>query len=296
MPEEPVPVSGPLPRGTKVVHLSPDEYDKGQQGPLGGAVSDLAHALIGGMLPSDSGSSKKSDPKKKPKETAAQKAAAEKAAEQKALNAQIQQVENSPWTKLSNALAQQYQQAEVPVAQAVSGSEIPGAQQSAAASALASLGLSPNSSAGQWLAGQTAAAQAQAAPVSAAMQQEAAQYANEAGPISQAIQAYGQANALSEITAPESAWLNALATHIQSNLSYYGVVPTASLGSLAPSVAQALQLSGGYSGTSGAGTTPIQNITANPAGGSRATTNANLLSGGTSSAGVIPSAGTNPGS
>jgi hypothetical protein len=296
VPAQPVPASG-VPKGDKVVTIP---ADSGGQGPLGGAASDLVHALVGGMMPSSgSGQAKKDPGKGKPKETAKEKAAAKAAAkaaeEQKALQAQIQAVENSPWTKLSNALTQQYAQTEVPVAAAVSGSQIPQAQESAAGTALASLGLSPGSSAGQWLQAQTGAAQAQTAPVAQAMAQEGAQYQAEAGPISQAIMAYGQANALSDITAPEASWLNALASHVQSNLSYYGLIPTASLPSLAPGVAQALKLSGGYGGAAGAGTTPLQNVVANQYGGSKpAVPGAGTLGTGTSGAGSVPGATSYP--
>lgn len=207
--------------------------------------------------------------------------------------AEIQAVQNSPWTKLGNALTQQFQQTETPVAAAVSGSEIPGAQAGAANQALASLGLSPDSSAGQWLSSQTAASQATTAPVAQAMKQEGAQYAAEQGPISAAIAAYGQANALSDITAPEASWLNALASHVQTNLSYQGVVPTASLPSLAPSVAKALQLSGGYGGTAGAGTTPLQNVGPAVGGGSKAVGAGNTLAGAGTLYGSVP--GTSPG-
>lgn len=272
----------------------------------GGFISKGLHNVgsLGGWahLAGDVGSwvadSLRSSPAKKkadPTKPAGNTAADQQAAEQKALQAQIQAVENSPWTKLSNALAQQYSQEMTPILQDVSGAQIPGAQAAAGNQALASLGLSPNSSAGQWLSSEAAASQAATAPVAAAMNQEAAQMQQGIGPVTQALMNYGQANALSVETAPEASWLSALGSHITSNLSYYGVIPTASLPSLSPAVAKALQLSGGYSGTSGAGTTPIQNITASPTGGSQVAKNAtSLLGAGSSSAGVIPGAGTNP--
>jgi hypothetical protein len=222
---------------------------------------------------------------------AQREAKAKQQAQTKADEAEIAAVNASPWTQLSNALVSQYQQAETPVAAAVAGSGIGTAQEGAASQALASLGLSPNSSGGQWLASQTAAAQETAAPVAQAMAQEGAQYSAEAGPISKALDAYGQANALEIQTAPEASWLNALASHVTSNLSYEGVVPTAALSSLSPSVAKALQLSGGYLGTSGAGTTPVQNITANAADtGSKAISDASaaLTAEGTTNTGIVP--------
>lgn len=209
-----------------------------------------------------------------------------------AIEQEIKAVDASPWTKLGNALASQYQQEETPVAAAVSGATIPAAQQGAAASALSSLGLSPNSSAAQWLNSQTAAAQAQSAPVAQAMAQEGAQYAAEAGPITQAIMAYGEANALSDLTAPASGWLSALSSHITSNLSYYGDIPKAALGSLPPGVAEALKESGGYPGSTGAGTVPLQNI--NTSGPTSTVGKAAGALGGATGSGVIPGAGISP--
>lgn len=229
-------------------------------------------------------------------EVAKRKDQAQTAATAKAQENEIAQVNASPWTQLGNALASQFQQAETPVAAAVGGQGIGTAQEGAAGQALSSLGLSPGSSAGAWLNSQTQAAQETAAPVSQAMAQEGAQYAAEAGPISKALQAYGQANALEVQTAPEASWLNALASHVTSNLSYEGVVPTASLPSLSPSVAKALQLSGGYIGTSGAGTTPVQNIGSNNEGGSKAIASAGSgLTAGATNTGVIPSPSPTPG-
>lgn len=227
------------------------------------------------------------------KEDAKQAAAATAAKNTAAEEAQIKEVQNSPWTQLSNALTNEYQQEETPVAAAISGSTGNAAEAGAANQALASLGLSSSSPAGQWLSSQTAAADATAAPVENAMAQEGAQYASEQGPITKALQAYGQANALDVQTAPEASWLNALSSHITSNLSYEGVVPTAALSSLSPSVATALQKSGGYLGTSGAGTTPLQNIGANATDtGSKAIANASaaLTSSGTSGTTVPPPA------
>jgi hypothetical protein len=227
---------------------------------------------------------------KTPAETKKEKeAAATKSADQKALQAQIKAVQDSPWTQLSNALTQQYAQAEVPTAALVSGSEGNAAQAGAANQALASLGLSSGSPAGSWLEAQTAAAQATAAPVEQAMAQEGAQYAAEAKPIESALAASGQANALETETAPDASWLQALASHVQSNLSYYGLVPTASLPSLSPGVAQALELSGGYGGSAGSGTTPIQNVEPDKTtGGTKAKTTASTALTSAGSTGVIP--------
>jgi hypothetical protein len=196
-------------------------------------------------------------------------AAAKSAAAQKALQAQIQAVQDSPWTQLSNGLVNQYKTAETPTAAAISGTATPTAQEGAANSALSSLGLSSSSPAGSWLTAQTQAAQQTAAPVSQAMAQEGAQYQAEEQPIENALAAGGEANALAVNTAPEASWVQALASHVQSNLSLYGTVPTAALSSLSPAVAEALKLSGGYPGSSAAGTTQIQNIGPSATGGSK---------------------------
>jgi hypothetical protein len=191
---------------------------------------------------------------------AKKQAAATKTQETQALEQQIQATANNPWTKLGNALTSQYQQEMTPIAPLVSGQGGSQAEVGAADQALASLGLSSGSAPGQWLASQTAAAQQTAAPVAQAMNQEAAQMQSSMNPISAALANYAQANAQLVETAPESGWLNALASHITSNLSYQGVIPTAAEGSLTPSLLEALQRSGGYGG-SGAGTVPLQSLT-----------------------------------
>jgi hypothetical protein len=171
-----------------------------------------------------------------------------------------QDIAKDPWSQLGQALVSQYQAAEAPAAALASGSQGPTAQEGAAASALSSLGLSPTSSAAQWLNSQMQAAQETAAPVQAAMNAYGAQYSAEAGPITQALLNYAQANQLEVATAPEQGWLNALASHVTSNLSYYGSIPKAAVATLPPAVAAALEQSGGYPGSSSAGLVPLQDI------------------------------------
>lgn len=235
---------------------------------------------------------------KKPKETKAQKAAAAKsAAEKAALKAQTQQVANSPWTKLGNALAQQYKSAEAPTASLISGAQTVPGQDTASQTALALLGEGGGSADASTLSAWAGAANAATAPVAAAEKAEGAQYAAEAGPITKALQAGGQANAQAVETAPESSWLQALASHITSNLSYYGSVPTADVGVLeqAPGVAQALQQAGGYGGQTGSGLTPLQDITVANGKVSVAKPNSTVGSPGTVSTATAPAPGTNPG-
>lgn len=204
------------------------------------------------------------------------------------------QIASGPWAQLGQALVSQYQQAETPTLNLVSGAAAPGAEAGAASSALASLGLAPNSSAGSWLSSQMKAADATAAPVDAAMRAEGAQYAAEAGPISKALADYGQANELALATAPENAWLSALASHVTSNLSYYGTIPTAAVQSLEadPAVITALQQSGGYGGST-TGLTPLSSLkTPGITGGSSPLPKLTNVSGLT---GSVPAAGTSPG-
>lgn len=273
-----------------------------QPGAIGNLRHNTAHAWddLAGWL-TDSLHSAPAKPKEKPKPKAAGETDAQKAAaQQKAYQAQIQAVENSPWTKLSNAVAQQYLAAEAPAQALASGSQTQPAVQGAMSQALAEVG--GGGGGGGWLGAQANAAQAATAPVQQAMGAMGAQYAKEAGPISQAVMAYGQANALENITAPESAWLNALASHVTSNLSYYGEIPTADVPVLqsAPGVVSALEQAGGYAGGSGgAGLTPLNALQVQN-GQVQVNKNANALSGlgtvpGSSGGGNVPAPSSNAG-
>lgn len=237
----------------------------------------------------------KADEKNMPKPKTAKKAAApSSAAETKDIE---QEIDSGPWAKLSESLIKQYDSALAPVTAAVSGSTNTAGQADAANQALASLGLSSGSNAGQWLESNLGAANANAAPVSQAMNAYGSQYAAEAGPITKALTAYGQANELEVSTAPEQSWLNALASHITSNLSYYGEVPTGAVSSLPGGLVEALQQSGGYPGSTGAGLTPLSSLSVDETGQVKApkataSTSASAALGG----GTVPGAGTNAGS
>jgi hypothetical protein len=272
-------------------------------------VPELAKVIGGnlvggveGLISGGGGDPKKAAKKGKGGESAAEKAAAAARARTAALE---KQVASSPWTVMADYTAQQYQQA----AQAAQGLINPyaGGQNSqyaqeagaATQNALALTGMGGN--AGSWLAQQQAAANAVTAPVQQAMGQEAGVYAKEAGPISNAVLAFGQANALSEITAPEMSWLNALASHITSNLSYYGEVPSAALPTFQanPALGTAIQQSGGYGGAGGAGLTPVANV---PTLAGTPRSNATGLAGigtgvpGGTSYGTVPTPGPGPSS
>ena len=92
------------------------------------------------------------------------------------------------------------------------------------------------------------------------MQAMGAQFGANQGPISNALAAYANANELMVSTAPASAWLSALQSHITSNLSYYGEVPKAAVGSIPPAVASALSQSGGYPGSASTGLVPLSGL------------------------------------
>ena len=251
---------------SSVSTMTPKQLDaalKEAQGNLGGIgkdlpgassteISEATKALEKGYSPSQVASGVFGDTgSKKPPSNTAETAAIEK------------ELSSGPWAQLSKALVTQYDQALAPVEAAVSGSTGSQGEADAANQALASLGLSSGSSAGSWLGSQLGAANASAAPVEAAMGAYGKQYAAEAGPISKALAAYGQANELSVAYAPETAWLNALASHITSNLSYGGDVPVSAIGSsITGPVAQAFQQAGGYgaAGQIGGGVAPISDI------------------------------------
>lgn len=218
-----------------------------------------------------------------------------KQSQDQATTALEKQIAAGPWSQLGQALVKQYQEEETPTAAAVSGSTGPQAEKDAASQALASLGLSPSSGAGSWLSSQMGAANANAAPVQQAMAQEGAQYAAEATPISKALAAYGQSNELALATAPENAWLSALTSHVTSNLSYYGNIPSAAVSSIPAGVIEALQQSGGYpgaGGSQGGGLTPLSSLKVSNGQVTQAPSTAGA---GSVSTGVIPGAGTNAG-
>jgi hypothetical protein len=259
-------------------------------GSLVGLPESLADTLSGALGVPD----KHADPSKpkaststdtKPKDTATKEPKVSAAQQTKDIEKEIA---SGPWAKLSESLVKQYQSDLAPVTAAVSGSTNAAGQAGAASQALASLDLAPNSSAGQWLESNLGAANANAAPVTAAMNAYGAQYAAEAGPITKALQAYGQANELEVSTAPEQSWLNALASHITSNLSYYGEVPEAAIGSIPSGIATALQQSGGYPNTSQSGLVPLNDLGTNSAGQTVAKGNASSALEQTNVGGTIP--------
>ena len=164
-----------------------------------------------------------------------------------------------PWTVLGNSLVKELQQAQQPVEAAISGQDTASSQQSAVNQALAVAGVTPNSSASQWLNSNIAQANANDQPMAAAMNAYGQAYgAGEKG-VESALGQMGQANQLAMNTAPEQTWLTDLASHIQSNLSYSGEIPTSAATSLPPALLYYLQQSGAGPGST-AGVTPVANI------------------------------------
>ncbi len=155
----------------------------------------------------------------------------------------------NPFAALAQGLASDMQAQQAPVEQAITGAQLPALTQSATTQALSEAGLSPGSSAGQWLNTNIAQANANDAPMQAAMNAYGAAYQTGQQGVDTALTNLGQANALGIQAAPETTWLNDLATHIQSNLAYSGEIPTADLATLPPALQYYLQQSGGAGGT-----------------------------------------------
>lgn len=207
-----------------------------------------------------------------------------------------QAILRTPYAQASRALVEQYQEAQTVAQPLASGAATAPATQAAATEALALTGLSPQSSGGQWLSSALGAAQAASAPLTQAMAQYGQEYAQQALPVTQALANYGQANALEVMTAPEQAWMNALASHITSNLSYYGEIPKADVGSLQPYLVTALQKSGGYGG-GGTGLVPLSALKTTAATGKVTTPAAATTASGVSAlgaGGTIPGASPTP--
>ncbi len=229
-------------------------YDRWQKGITKGGsldpVSDIVAGLTGGRA--------------KPKA----KAAAKKPDPAEGLTAaQIEaQIKADPWSQISQGLVAEMK-GDIgtpanagPVEAAVSGLTGPAAINQAEQTALALTGTQPGSAGAQWLAANLQAGQEAAQPLEQAMQQYGGAYAALSEPVEAALNAYGQANAAYVATAPEQSWLQALQSHITSNLSYYGEIPTADKGALSPAVLYALQQSGGYPGSSSSGLTSLANL------------------------------------
>lgn len=175
-----------------------------------------------------------------------------------------QEIESSPYNQIMQAVGQEYAVAQQAAQSAASGSLTAPATQGAWSQALqdlqgapTSLGMNPSA----WL-GQNLATEAKTtAPLQQAMSNYGSALQAQQGPIEANLNALGQGLGAEDVTASASAWLSALASHVTSNLSYYGEIPQASVGSLSPAVAQALQKSGGYLSGTSKGLVPLSSLT-----------------------------------
>ena len=189
--------------------------------------------------------------------------AAETLAQQKA---QALAVQNSPWTQAANALAQSFESDLGALQPDISGASAPAAESSAASQAAGDLGLASESPGAAWLAQGATDAQAQTKGVQGAMNAEAQSYQNAGTAMANAVRGWGQGNALGVLTAPEDTWYNALQTHVQSNVNYYGGLAAGQIPEVEqmPSVVQAFQTQGG--GVQGSGLTPLTDLSVGPGG------------------------------
>ena len=174
------------------------------------------------------------------------------------------EIQSSPYNQIMQAVGKEYAVAQQAAQSAASGSLTAPATQGAWSQALqdlqgapSSLGMNPSA----WL-GQNLATEAKTtAPLQQAMSNYGSALQAQQGPIEANLNALGQGLGAEDVTASASAWLSALASHVTSNLSYYGEIPQASVGSLSPAVAQALQKSGGYLSGTSKGLVPLSSLT-----------------------------------
>jgi|ERR1700676_2662300 len=269
------------------------EQGKGDDPFTGSYVDRYLSALGGdiwkGITFQNENTPPKADPKKAstkgkakstaPTETPAQVQAAEQAA-----------IANNPFNQMAQGLVKDEQALQAPMENAMSGGLTGPGTSNAVATALSAAGLSPGSPAAQWLNSNISQANAADAPMAQAMQQYGQAFGQGDQAFQQAIGNMGQANALANTVAPEQQWLQSLATHIQSNLNYYGTIPNWAVGSGSQALPPALQYYLQQTGTGQAtGTTPLQNITVPGAPKNKAPNALGNVSI-PSSAGAVPSA------
>lgn len=164
---------------------------------------------------------------------------------------------NDPWSQLGAGLAKTLEEEQAPIEKAVSGQDTGSQDKAAMTSALTTLGLSPGSGAAQWLNSNIATANKADQPMQAAMAAYGKAYETGQKGVDTALTNMGQMNQLGVNTAPEQTWLQDIAQHIQSNITYGQVVP-----SWAQSLPDALKYYLAQSGgTSSSGTMPLTSLT-----------------------------------
>jgi hypothetical protein len=252
----------------------------GKWGPGSVSGADVGNLITGG------GKAKTDTAKAKPKKKAAAKG--ESSAQEQEQEQQL--VATNDFAQLAKGLISDETAQEAPLQQAVSGQLTAPATSNAVATALAAAGLSPNSPAAQWLNANIAQAQAADQPMAQAMTAygQATEQGNQQ--VNQALGNMGTAENLALQTAPEQTWLQSLAAHIQSNMNYYGTIPSWAVGSGSTALPPALQYYLQQTGTGQAsGVTPLQNIQV--PGAPKNTAAANALPTVGSVPGVTPSGG-----
>lgn len=207
------------------------------------------------------------------------------------------EIATGPFSKILQSVTSEYQPAEEASAAAASGSLTAPATQGAWAEALQSLSGTPaviGETPSAWLGQNLATSEKVSAPLTNAMNAYGTQLQAEQGPILQNLTALGQGLEEEVDTAPESPWLSALGSHITSNLSYYGTIPSAAVPSLPSGIATALQQSGGYGGGS-SGLIPVSSLTTKGATAKAGKTASGITGAALTGAGSIPGSSSVPG-
>jgi hypothetical protein len=134
-------------------------------------------------------------------------------------------IANSPWTKESDALANQMASELAPIAAEVSGANAPQQTATTVNDALADIsgaGGSVTGQTAQWLNQNLAAANTNAAPLRAAETALGKEFTASAAPMEQAIRTGGSQNAEAVSAAPYATLLKAIAGHTANTITYGG--------------------------------------------------------------------------
>lgn len=227
------------------VEVFDPSYMTNYSAPKGNEVSDLISAVKDKLKPSKSAPAKKA-------------AASSTSADNPTLKELEQQISaGNLWNQLGQQLVGQQEALDKPVEESISGALTAPAESTAAAQALSSMGLAPNSKASSWLKDQISQANTADKPLQNAMNLETKEYEQGQSGISSALGSMGQANALEISTAPQADWLTSLVQHIMSNVNYYGQYGSAAqAASVTPAIQAALAQSGG-GGQGVSGSIPI---------------------------------------
>lgn len=172
------------------------------------------------------------------------------------IKAYEKEIASSPIARMETATAKMLTPAFNAASAYASGKETQSATQGAFTAALQSLsGASPvlGQTPAAWLSGNIKTAQTVDQPLTSAMAAYGGAEEAQLPSILAALKAYGQGNEIGIATAPENAWLNALISHVGTEISYYGTAPKAGVTGLPAAIAEALKAYGGPTG----GTTSV---------------------------------------